>query len=190
VLTEHPATHTFTLKLREPVNLIRLGRMDLSPVAGSSDNRTMGIGLVSLTLSPEKRRWWMLPRRVPVLPKPKAEVALSGVVFTTMLNPRDGRKNWIDILTAFCHALGDRTDATLVIKMTHFSVASFLGELLTKLEEVGPSLMPTRWPNDPTHRLRTQYYRIDWESLAGRFREAYTIATGEPDRYRLCLDVS
>jgi glycosyltransferase involved in cell wall biosynthesis len=182
-------------------------------------------------------------------------VMLSGVVFTTVLNPRDGRKNWSDILTAFCHALGDREDATLVFKMTHHSVASFLGDLLMKLGEVGPirarvlavhgfltdqeyhrliaasswyvnasrgeglclplmefmsagvpgiapahtamadyvderstlvvgaSRVPTRWPNDPRHRVRTRYYRIDWESLAGRYREAYAIATNDPGRY-------
>lgn len=50
-------------------------------------------------------------------------IKLDGVVFTMILNPSDGRKNWQDLLTAFVHALRDRADATLVLK---FSVADRL----------------------------------------------------------------
>jgi glycosyltransferase involved in cell wall biosynthesis len=42
---------------------------------------------------------------------------LSGVVYTTILNPFDPRKNWQDLLSAFLLALGDRDDATLVVKL-------------------------------------------------------------------------
>jgi hypothetical protein len=42
---------------------------------------------------------------------------LSGVVYTSILNPVDGRKNWTDLITGFLFALGDREDATLVIKL-------------------------------------------------------------------------
>jgi glycosyltransferase involved in cell wall biosynthesis len=38
-------------------------------------------------------------------------------VFTAVLAPRDGRKNWPDILTAFLAAFGKTPDATLVFKM-------------------------------------------------------------------------
>jgi hypothetical protein len=42
---------------------------------------------------------------------------LSGIVYTSVFNPEDGRKNWTDLLTAFLYALGDREDATLVLKL-------------------------------------------------------------------------
>jgi glycosyltransferase involved in cell wall biosynthesis len=42
---------------------------------------------------------------------------LSEVVYTTILNPFDPRKNWEDLLSAFLLALGDREDATLVVKL-------------------------------------------------------------------------
>jgi glycosyltransferase involved in cell wall biosynthesis len=42
---------------------------------------------------------------------------LSGVVYTTFLNPFDPRKNWQDLLTGFLLALGERADATLVVKL-------------------------------------------------------------------------
>jgi glycosyltransferase involved in cell wall biosynthesis len=48
---------------------------------------------------------------------PRPRLHLSGVVFTTILNPRDPRKNWADLLTAFLLALGDCPDATLVVKL-------------------------------------------------------------------------
>ncbi|WP_174300515.1 glycosyltransferase [Caulobacter sp. S45] len=44
-------------------------------------------------------------------------VDLDGVVFTSVLSPADGRKNWPDLVTAFLAAFSDRPDATLVLKM-------------------------------------------------------------------------
>ena len=45
---------------------------------------------------------------------PEVRVSLGGVVYTSMLNPTDGRKNWHDILTAFCWALRDAPWALLI----------------------------------------------------------------------------
>jgi hypothetical protein len=42
---------------------------------------------------------------------------LGGIVFTAVLSPKDGRKNWQDIVTAFADAFADTPDATLVVKM-------------------------------------------------------------------------
>jgi glycosyltransferase involved in cell wall biosynthesis len=44
-------------------------------------------------------------------------VELSGVVYSTILNPFDRRKNLEDLLSAFLLALGDCADATLVVKL-------------------------------------------------------------------------
>ena len=44
-------------------------------------------------------------------------IDLSGIVYTSVFNPADGRKNWKDLLTGFLFALGDREDATLVLKL-------------------------------------------------------------------------
>ncbi len=55
---------------------------------------------------------------------------LSGIVYTSILNPIDGRKNWQDLLTGFLLALGDREDVTLVIKLISsdpFQVRRVLG---------------------------------------------------------------
>jgi glycosyltransferase involved in cell wall biosynthesis len=42
---------------------------------------------------------------------------LSGIVYTSIFNPADGRKNWEDLLAGFLGALGDCPDATLVLKL-------------------------------------------------------------------------
>lgn len=52
---------------------------------------------------------------VPYPVSPKLE--LSGVVYSTIFNPFDPRKNFQDMLSAFLLALGDCADATLVIKL-------------------------------------------------------------------------
>lgn len=57
------------------------------------------------------------------LPTPDERLTLAGVVYTTILNPDDQRKNWQDLLTAFLLAVGDRPDATLVIKLVTSSAA-------------------------------------------------------------------
>jgi glycosyltransferase involved in cell wall biosynthesis len=48
-------------------------------------------------------------------PLPRLE--LSGVVYTTVFNPFDGRKNTADLITGFVQALGDCPDAQLVVKL-------------------------------------------------------------------------
>ncbi len=42
---------------------------------------------------------------------------LNGIVYTSIFNPNDGRKNWHDLLTSFLIAMRDRPDVTLVIKL-------------------------------------------------------------------------
>jgi hypothetical protein len=47
----------------------------------------------------------------------RSSLELSGVVYTTIFNPADGRKNYQDLLTAFVKGLHDCPDATLVLKL-------------------------------------------------------------------------
>ncbi|GAD62849.1 glycosyltransferase family protein [Aquipseudomonas alcaligenes] len=55
---------------------------------------------------------------------------LSGVVFTALFNPYDGRKNWADMLTAFCSAFRYTEDATLVFKLGHREYESAMHDML------------------------------------------------------------
>jgi glycosyltransferase involved in cell wall biosynthesis len=53
----------------------------------------------------------------PVPFQPSDRLELSGIVYTCILNPFDTRKNWRGIIHAFLLALGERADATLVVKL-------------------------------------------------------------------------
>jgi len=48
---------------------------------------------------------------------PRPHFELSGVVYTTILNPFDARKNWQDLLSGYLLALKDYEDATLLVKL-------------------------------------------------------------------------
>lgn len=52
---------------------------------------------------------------VPVPQRPRLD--LSGVVYLHVCNLFDFRKNWEDLMAAFIDGLGDREDATLVLKL-------------------------------------------------------------------------
>jgi hypothetical protein len=71
-------------------------------------------------------------------PTPIVPVRLGGVVYTSMLNPTDGRKNWQDILTAFCWAFRDVEDATLVLKMVKGDSESYRRDLFLVLARLSP----------------------------------------------------
>jgi glycosyltransferase involved in cell wall biosynthesis len=44
-------------------------------------------------------------------------LCLSGIVFTSIFNPLDERKNWTDLVTAALTAFSDRPDVTLLFKL-------------------------------------------------------------------------
>ena len=67
-----------------------------------------------------------------------SQVSLDGVVYTSVFNPSDGRKNWEDIVTAFVWALRDREDATLVLKMSNKDPASFLSRIYSAFARLAP----------------------------------------------------
>jgi glycosyltransferase involved in cell wall biosynthesis len=66
------------------------------------------------------------------------ETQVDGVVYATVFNPKDGRKNWHQLITAFCWALRDKDDATLVLKITQSDLSSYYDELMTLLAQLSP----------------------------------------------------
>jgi glycosyltransferase involved in cell wall biosynthesis len=92
--------------------LKRVGKK-LESAVRTAARKTIGEGQyrkISNRVSRANRRY--------ALPQPNLEqLDLSGVVYTSIFNPNDGRKNWQDLLTSFLVALGDKEDATLVVKL-------------------------------------------------------------------------
>ncbi len=63
-------------------------------------------------------------------PAQDCELLLDGVIYTSVFNPYDGRKNWKDMISAFCATFRDVSDATLVLKLTHHDVTAALTDML------------------------------------------------------------
>jgi glycosyltransferase involved in cell wall biosynthesis len=109
---------------------------DLLPAAAVRLLSATARSFQRLRLRGSKRRAWLLGNRSPPSVKDVASLDLEGIVYTSVFNPYDGRKNWSDIVTAFCSALGDRDDAVLVLKFLHHNGAfgmSMVSQLLTRL---------------------------------------------------------
>ena len=66
------------------------------------------------------------------------QAEVSGVVYVSVFNPEDGRKNWHHLITAFCWAMRDVEDATLVLKMTQNDLATYYVHLITLLSQLSP----------------------------------------------------
>lgn len=134
-LQEKMQTITLNYNSELPVESIRFEGLDLRPLGGAVDVRTLGIGLVSLNITGLEDTVKLRPvaRYTEIL-----TTSVSGVVYTSVFNPGDDRKNWLDMLTAFVFAFRDIEDATLVLKMTHHSLSSYLGHFHYYLQRLAP----------------------------------------------------
>lgn len=65
-------------------------------------------------------------------------LSLDGVVYTTVMNPSDGRKNWHDLVCAFCVAFKHNDDATLVFKLIQRDSENMLLDFIHRLYQLGP----------------------------------------------------
>lgn len=144
----HVFEFDFGLDPAEQCGVIQFTGIDTAGIPGARDPRSMGIALRSLRLT--RRVPLAPPEAMPVfLSSPLASdspvqnknlplpVHLEGVIYTSVFNPGDGRKNWLDMLTAFCFAFRNEPRATLVLKMTHHSFGSFLGKFHYMLQRIG-----------------------------------------------------
>lgn len=87
--------------------------------------------------------WQMGLRDEPEFGKPelatgKHTVELSGVVYTSIFNPADKRKNWLDSLSAFVWAFRDNPDVTLVLKLVHFDRELACWTALDEMRKLAP----------------------------------------------------
>jgi len=68
----------------------------------------------------------------------QVETRVEGVIYVSVFNPRDGRKNWHHLITAFCWAFRETPDATLVLKITHNDLSAYYDEMMTLLAQLAP----------------------------------------------------
>lgn len=68
---------------------------------------------------------------------PPQRLRLSGVIYTAIFNPIDGRKNFNDLLGAFIWAFRNVDDATLILKITHFDPVRGMQPVLADIAKHG-----------------------------------------------------
>ncbi len=127
----------FELEIHQPSNFIAFSNLDLSAKRSPTDPRTIAIGLGSLSIESLSQKA-SSENTAPQANVVEHEIVLSGVVYTSILNPRDGRKNWEDIVTAFCLAFRDRSDVTLILKMTYKDMSGYLEDVFALLCQLHP----------------------------------------------------
>jgi glycosyltransferase involved in cell wall biosynthesis len=80
----------------------------------------------------------VVPLHMPTWQLGSVDLQLDGIVFTSLFNPYDGRKNRMDMLTAFCAAFRDRPDATLVFKLGHTNYQSAMEDMMVCMARMPP----------------------------------------------------
>lgn len=66
------------------------------------------------------------------------EIGLVGVTYLAVLAPGDARKNWVDVVTAFCWAFREIDDATLILKMSDNDHDHYQTMVMTLFSRVEP----------------------------------------------------
>lgn len=79
----------------------------------------------------------VLDYAVSVAPQGISPLHLAGVVYTTILNPYDGRKNWRDLISGFVWAFRNTPTANLIVKLTRFDVEDGILPVLEHLSVLG-----------------------------------------------------
>jgi glycosyltransferase involved in cell wall biosynthesis len=139
-LTPGPNRCELNFSLQRPTNCLQFGDIDLTILPDSEDPRPLGIGLKSVEIRRADN-----PQGTGTTASAEAntsqaptEILLDGVVYTSVFNPTDGRKDWESIVTAFCAALGSRSDATLILKITFNNLPAYLDEVYSLLALLPP----------------------------------------------------
>jgi glycosyltransferase involved in cell wall biosynthesis len=68
---------------------------------------------------------------------PARALRLEGVVYTSVLCPRDSRKNWEDMVAGFVWAFRDTPTATLILKLTQAGLEDALAPILRFMAGLG-----------------------------------------------------
>lgn len=125
--------------LAEPAQVVGFTGVNNLPASEPGDMRTLGIGLCRLAIDELD-----ILDAMPLPPAPgravpahvRQPLMLDGVVYTSVLNPRDDRKNWDMLVSAFCTAFAGRDDVTLLLKMTHQLQRSYIFDLHSLMQRL------------------------------------------------------
>jgi glycosyltransferase involved in cell wall biosynthesis len=136
-LTLDKDTAVYELKLPAigPTRFLRFDGLGHGSSGEETDAREFGLGIARISLAVEEDRQDQgapaeVQARAAQPPAPRRP-ARDETLYTAILNPNDGRKNWEDIITAFVYALRDRPGATLLVKIANEDLDMFFEDIFT-----------------------------------------------------------
>lgn len=68
----------------------------------------------------------------------ECHVQFDGIVYTSVFNPNDSRKNCLDLLTGFCYAFRDNPEVTLLMKLAYHDATHACGLVLQEMKKLSP----------------------------------------------------
>lgn len=123
----------------------------IGPGENEEDPRRLGLGIARISLHRivEQKQPFSLKQglrdvldSLPQLPRLatvyRSLRAPANILYTAIFNPKDGRKNWEDIITGFVYAFRDDEGATLLIKITYHDLGELYEDIFTFLIELHP----------------------------------------------------
>ena len=133
VLKAEPSVYRLEFKNVQSSNLINVTGLDLTPHGYAYDQRSMAIGIEWLTIADMQES----KRAVKQIVDSSVKLDIDGIIYTTVFNPADARKNWEDMVSAFCYAFKNVRHVTLILKVTHHQLTSIMGKLHFLLQQIG-----------------------------------------------------
>jgi glycosyltransferase involved in cell wall biosynthesis len=139
-LKERVRRYEFSLSGISATAYLCLDNLGYGTSENAEDDRELGLGIARISiiqkkLGPKTRvvhRLSQFSRRVQ---RDKAE---NNILYTAIFNPKDGRKNWEDIVTAFVYAFRETPHATLLVKITNNDLSMFYEDIFTFFIELHP----------------------------------------------------
>jgi glycosyltransferase involved in cell wall biosynthesis len=129
----------FSMKGLPATDAIRIENIGYGDSGSDSDSRQLGLGVSSVTVTTLPTSQLSLPDEQPAARiLPRLSRKQKGVLYTTVLNPSDDRKNWTDIVTAFVYAFRDREDVSLLVKITNHDLPRFFEDIFTFFKQLHP----------------------------------------------------
>ena len=78
------------------------------------------------------------PTPPPSFKEHPCNIRLEGVIYTAVFNPNDGRKNWLDLLSAFCFAFRNQPEVTLLLKLAYHDAQLACGMVWHEMQKLAP----------------------------------------------------
>ena len=134
------ALYEFSLSGVSATDYVCLDNLGSGASENPQDNRELGLGIAKISITYKAAESETLPAQIAGLAARFSGLRRStrNILYTAILNPNDGRKNWEDIVTAFVYAFRKTPHATLLVKITNNDLSMFYEDIFTFFIELHP----------------------------------------------------